>query len=71
MGITRLIPGMDSVPEWNLVMAASLLAAALLTRAPRKHRLAPVVVFDPLAPLLLGEPHVEVEAEVTQTWKPA
>jgi sn-glycerol 3-phosphate transport system permease protein len=26
MGITRLTPGMDSVPAWNLVMAASLLA---------------------------------------------
>jgi sn-glycerol 3-phosphate transport system permease protein len=26
IGITRLMPSMDSVPAWNLVMAASLLA---------------------------------------------
>src|SRR5512147_96852 len=41
------------------------LAATFLTRAPLKHRLAPVVVFDaPLPLLLLGEPNVVVEVEV-------
>jgi hypothetical protein len=40
------------------------LAATLLTRAPLKHRLAPVVVFNALALLLLGERDVEVEVEV-------
>src|SRR5258705_12202663 len=40
-------------------------AATLLTRAPLKRRLAPVVVFDaPLALLLLGEGDVEVGVEV-------
>src|SRR5262249_10267124 len=39
-------------------------AATFLPRSPLEHCLASVVVFDALAPLLLGEPDVEVEVEV-------
>src|SRR5581483_2118084 len=40
-------------------------ATALLTRAPFKHRLAPVVVFDiALALLLRRERHIEIEVEI-------